>query len=631
MDAMKNKSGRFPKALFWAVVFGMAAAVAGHFHFSKSAWVTVSLQSNVATYFRIYWADQGQAYEETRMGFTRINPVQTQYGFSIGDLKSIRKLRIDPSDNNPGRAKVLIQSIRIRQPGYAPIRFDSPEDFTKLQPVSGVRDHRLDQAGLMVRAETIDPQLEVHILPVSVSTPVRESAQIGLSAFLLILLFHWGFQKKGTFFSRVPLLLAFAAALVMSMAVFSKRNVHPDEYVHIAAGTYYETHWLPPPVCAPGTENTYSIYGVSRLNSKEAVYPLAGKFSRLFSFLPLESYLRLRLFNVTLFLLICLICFRYPDSRILGAAFLVSPQIWYVFSYFNSDAFSLFLVFVVGYQVLGEDTLFNRYLTAPWKGQTVFMGVGFGVLFAALLFIKLNFYVFILFLLLMAAWRLFFETTAPEIRWELIGKLALLFFMVALCFSVWRVTDYAVKGPEKAEKIIECREKLAHFMYKPSTPLEKKHPWMMLKTRGVSIEDMFHQFHWGKILFNSAFGLYGYMTIFGPSEYYTAAKHLAFGFCLFLALSLFIEPSRGKSAVFLMVLFCSIFLAGAAFLSAWTSILQAQGRYLLPIAGMIGFFWDKLKNQSLRAGLEAFLVLFFLLSICSFIFVGMMNIPKQWP
>ena len=44
---------------------------------------------------------------------------------------------------------------------------------------------------------------------------------------------------------------------------------------------------------------------------------------------------------------------------------LLAPQIWYIFSYFNGDAFPLFLATLIGYQTAVPDSLFNRYLDAP--------------------------------------------------------------------------------------------------------------------------------------------------------------------------------------------------------------------------------------------------------------------------
>lgn len=626
MTTSKRKSTGIRYRIFLAAALALGVGAAGHLFFAKTAWMTVELQSNALTNFKVYWASHGQAYSENQVGAVRINPVQKQYHFLIGNLETIRKIRIDPSDSHPGRAKVRIRSILIYQPGYAPIRFASHDDFRQIRPINGISALKLDSAGLYTAALDNDPQLEADLFPVLSEKRIGVWTLIGVGAFFSILFFSW-LGAGGENFDYVPGLLFLVAALVILMAVFSQENAHPDEYVHIAASRYYEDHFLPPGVCTPGTEHTYSVYGVSRLTSREIVYPLAGKFSRMLSVFPIAPHVRLRLFNAALFVMICTFCLRYPDARILGAVFLLSPQIWYVFSYFNSDAFALFLVFVMGYQVLGRETLFQRYMKNPWNGRGIVWGIGLGLAFSGLLFIKKNFFVFAGFLPMYLMWCHYFHREQFGAPRAILEKLSVLIVVIISAFAAWMALDYGVHGLQKEEQLLECREKLAHAPYKPSTPLDKKHPWMTLKKKGVSLSEMFTGYRWGSRSFKSAFGVYGYTTIAGPEVYYAVMKALALSFLAFLAGAAFLKPRWENGLLFLIVLFSGIVLLEAALWRAWTVMLQPQGRYLFPIGVMAGFYLHQFRTHPLRIGLSTFILTFFVLSVGSFIFVGMVNIP----
>ena len=146
-------------------------------------------------------------------------------------------------------------------------------------------------------------------------------------------------------FGFVPILLAMVWVLIVTMAQISAENTHPDEYVHLAATSYYKTSWLPPAIEDESIKDTYSVYGMSRLNNGEIYYLLAGKAALFFETLQVDRLLSLRLFNVSLFALIVLISVYSVPARAAALPFLISPEVWYVFSYCTSDAFALFNLF----------------------------------------------------------------------------------------------------------------------------------------------------------------------------------------------------------------------------------------------------------------------------------------------
>src|SRR5229473_6407827 len=197
----------------------------------------------------------------------------------------------------------------------------------------------------------------------------------------------------------IATMLFFAAALALTMALVSAINDRPeqwsgppDEYLHRSAARYYIDHWLPPKVGDAATLDSYSRdYGFSYLNETDAVYFFAGKFARLISPLVSNHDIGFRLFNVVLLAVLAYLCAMRPRAYLVFLPLLLSPQIWYIFSYFNGDAFPLFLAMLIAYQVATADSLFNRYLESPGILRRIAGIFLFGLLVALLALSKKNY------------------------------------------------------------------------------------------------------------------------------------------------------------------------------------------------------------------------------------------------
>src|SRR5690606_11823115 len=68
-----------------------------------------------------------------------------------------------------------------------------------------------------------------------------------------------------------------------------------------------------------------------------------------------------RCFNLTLLLVLACMAWRRSRWAICLLPLLLSPQIWYVFAYFNADALPLFLAFVAACIAADEDSGLNRF------------------------------------------------------------------------------------------------------------------------------------------------------------------------------------------------------------------------------------------------------------------------------
>lgn len=592
---------------------------------NNMAFIELEVQSDTDTIFKIYWADKNEAYSEQQSSSVRIKPQKSRYNLCLTDLKHVEKLRIDPADQ---ASKIHIKSIVIKQIGYEPIIFKTYEEFKRLSLLYGIQKIDYRQNGLVIISSGIDPQLEVSITPylkIKYTTYGLKILKLLVITILLIVLFCCSNILQNNF-NFVPYCMIFILALIISMAVISKYNQHPDEHVHTKAAIYYHDHWLPPAICASGTEHNYSAYGYSRLDTYEIVYFFAGKFSRLISFLGLKEHIELRLFNILLYFILLLICVRNVEYRIVSIPLLLSPQIWYVFSYFNSDAFSLFIIFIISYQILTTKSRLNNYLQETDSKLVILYAIIFGLLFSTLFLIKKNFYIFVIFLTGYIILKLYYkEFKIPILA---IKRLGLIIFIACLLIGLRYSIDIYINGFDRAEKMLECTEKMARSDFKPSTPLKYKYYGLFPKSRGVSLRQMFEKYQWGDISFRSTFGVYGYMSIHASIIYYKLMGIIAALFIAYFVFSFLLRLGIKESMFMSIVLGCSLLLIGLSFWRSWTLDFQAQGRYFLPIFTMFSFLLfrsDKYLNKRIT---NFFIILMFIISSYSFIFIGLINIPK---
>ena len=184
-----------------------------------------------------------------------------------------------------------------------------------------------------------------------------------------------GVLKKLVYYSIYVGLLV-AVALIMTMVLYSPFNRHPDEQLHYASAQYYFNHWLPPAVDDPLLQKVYrqTPWGVSYLNTLDVCYLGAAKFAVLTSFLGIKSYSGLRLFQASLLLLLLVLGLLYPNRPSM-ALLLLTPQVWYVFSYMNGDAFPFFLSMALCIFFGGTKESFSEYIKQG--GRLLFIKFGF--------------------------------------------------------------------------------------------------------------------------------------------------------------------------------------------------------------------------------------------------------------
>ncbi|MBI4805944.1 MAG: DUF2142 domain-containing protein [Desulfovibrio sp.] len=424
------------------------------------------------------------------------------------------------------------------------------------------------------------------------------------------------------------LLTSATLALVVAMAFSSAFNAHPDEKDHVGAGQYYMEYWDPPKIGDERALGAYSNYGVSYLNQLDAVYFVAGKFACLVKPFVGKDYLALRLFNVGLLVLVTVLAWKLPGRYRIGFLPLyISPQAWYVFSYFNGDALPLALTFISAFLLVrnAEDVDPSQARQSGTKHRRLLLlGATLGILAIS----KQNYYVFLAFLVcswVVVAWFDREKCLLGLKQAGLVLGLAAVIFCARYGAHVWIVRHQPVDAAAKVA------EQIAPAEFKPSALEKGEGFWgSRMRSKGVTLVEMFTgEWKWHIFTFRSAFGKYGTMDIEAPLIFYRYIGWAldAFAVVLFAAL-LRAGPQARVMACLLLVFTClTVF---QSLWHSWTSDFQAQGRYLFPILGMAACVLVRFASFLGRLGSALWVVGLCMwgMSAWSFVTVGLARIPK---
>lgn len=593
-------------------------------YFENRAFVELDINVSQRTWLSFFWAKDGQEYSKWREVRVRVTPAEQKYRFYLTDLRQIRKLRIDTHDY---RGEAVLNKLLISQKGFEPLAFRTKKDFDLLNPLNQIEFTDTDGDVLKIQSTGNDPQLEL-LLNLHANNDRSPIVMVPVAAiFVGVFLFFFLTDEYRNEKEFIPLFFVVAFSLILTMAAITRENVHPDEYVHLDAGNYYITNWLPPAIDDPAIQHTYSIYGISRLNSPEVSYLFTGKLAALLSQCKVTELLSLRMFNIILFGLIFLYLLKNSNARFMAAPLLISPQLWYLFSYCNSDAFALALSFFIACQVALPNSLLNSYLLGEREKRKIFLLIPLSILFALLFLLKKNYWFFYIFIAGYLVWRALYLIEEGKKK-QYLQRFAVV-IVAGLALSGLRIgTDYMVNGMDKADKLIEVQEKLASPIYKPSTPLEKQHPFLHRKARGESLKKIIVVDRWFEKTYRSAFGMYGYFTAIAANTYYDTVRSVGIAFFALLTVAIMFRGGISGNLLFCLFLSCSGALIFASLYHSWTQDFQTQGRYLFPVIPMVSIVLYHSRHLMMGAVFKLLLTSMFLLSVYSFIFVGLSQLPK---
>lgn len=421
--------------------------------------------------------------------------------------------------------------------------------------------------------------------------------------------------------------LAIAILSVMiAMATTSRINVHPDELDHINAGRYFIKYWDFPAMDDPRLAHTFSNYGVTYLQQLDIVYFFAGKFASLILPLAGQDYIALRFFDIFLFAILMVLFLRLPDDRkIAFVPLFITPQVWYVFSYFNGDAFPMFLTFCMVYLTARLELPLSP-LPPPIRDQNGRRLLLLGLLLGMVCISKQNYYVF-------AAFTLAFFGVCGLASHKIgaAAKNAVVVFVVATALfgARWGYNVY-VNRTVRPEVPTQNAEKYAREDYKPSAQEAGTQFWgLRMRDQGLTYPQLFTIWTWHIWSFRTSFGVYDYMKIYAPFIYYRYMGYLLWTLMAVLCLALVIRGGPGGIAGVLVFLTFAALTIFQSTWHSWISDFQAQGRYLFPIGGMAGMMLARFAPAANRT-MPIVLPLagaMCALSFYSFIWVGLAHIP----
>jgi hypothetical protein len=474
--------------------------------------------------------------------------------------------------------------------------------------------------------------------------------------------------------------LAGALALATAMAAVSVPDAHPDERFHLAAGAYYRDHWLPPPADEAVLLPSLSSYGLSYLGDLDVSYFLAGKVARALEAIVPQEHLRFRAFN--LFLFFALIALYASQRRALSplVLLLVTPQIWYVFSYFNNDALPLCLSLALVVGLFGAPAPEDASFGAPWHRLQARRLLGCGVLLGLLALTKPNYLPFLAFVGLLTLWRtaglvpaaaavgaaglylaqrrgflplheggvtlaLLAASACATVAaaWRGLGsatvRAALLRFcaaaVVAVCVAAPPILyDRAQNGPpgEKSAALVAIAARHAAPEYRTASVAMGDVWGIGLRAQGVTLpEILLPPRSWAVRTWKSFTGYYGYMRITSPFAYYLGIA-VVYTMLAMWTMRALLRGGRGGDATLLAA---ALAFAGAtaavSLYHSWVNDFQPQGRYLFPAVAIAAVPFQRAASRfSARdaRAVRAMLVAAFAFGTFSFAYRGLRRIPK---
>lgn len=597
-----------------------------HFVIDRST-IELGLEVSCPSHMQVFWADAKEGFSENRMSGVFVNPKKRRYSIVLEDLDKINSVRIDPQNC---KGPVTIRYIKIKQQGFNTINLHTASDFKQLVANKQMRDITISNDKFKFTASGKDPYFEFHpqIEKRIANWPkIIFQLLVVFSASTLLLRATLAAAENYNF---VPIFLAAIIVAALVMAFLTTHNSHPDEYVHIAAGQYYQNHWLPPAADDPTIRHSFSNYGFSRLNNYEIYYFVAGKIERLISFVIAfpNQVTSARLVNIVFLTVILIMTINSHYARILAIPLLISPQIWYIFSYSNSDSFALFLCFLIAHELVKPDSIFYRTLKRPMVLSNYFFMLYLVLLLAVFWLSKKTYFPFIAFAFFFLVFRYLYNRDTYELTRQMVIRFfTILLLSASLVLGLVGAHHY-VNDFSRSGKIAQMVEVHAKKRYKPSTPLEKQNFSLSMKKRGVSLRALVGQYHWLKDTFQSSFGVYGYLSTKSPALHYNLVKAVGIALAVYFFISIFLSwNGELLSNTFTLLLFSSL-IFGASMYHSWVTDFQPQGRYLFSIFPMLGMLLVLVQEKLNRTYLFAGVCSMATLGLISFICCGILHTSR---
>ncbi len=592
---------------------------------ANNTLVEIKIHHSDSDVFKVYWTTAEDAgWSESKSASVYINSRKNHHilRLPIG-LSDIEILRIDPGERKGVTTE--ISEISLYNLSTGKVSFDNQQAFSLFEPIKHVTEQKPGNKLSFVSSGN-DPGFIVdysRVMPPP--SPLIMLALAGLLTLILLAVysrFSWLAQDL----RWVPAGMLMVACAIVVLAMISRQNSHPDEHVHLAGAHYYVANLAPPQVCSKDSQYTYSVYGISRLDHREIAYYVGGRYLQLVDFIPAAEYLKLRFLNIAMFLVLVLLAFSHVRARYLFLPLLLTPQVWYLFSYYNSDAMSLFVVCLTAYQVFVPESMLRCMLRGERPPGFVLWVLGLAIIVAMQFWLKLNYMFYPILLGMLGVSWLLSNRRIPNMSFT--RPLWVALALGAALFLSWEVPRHAINDFALLERTLDCQEQLAQASYKPSTPLDQTHYNLRWRDKGLSLYYMLFEQSWAERIFYTGLGAYGYTEYLNQTGHYAVVSTFILLLLFYVMLTVVLRGGMMGRLSVLSTLAAIFGITAAAAYNNWTADYQPQGRYLMvyfPMLGtLIAMYWQKLNVY----WLTALAMLPFFMGLYSFFAIALVEIPK---
>jgi hypothetical protein len=627
----------FSKIKLPAAVVILLGLISVGFFFDRGQHATIDFEAisdqKVNCQIRLNW---GKALNPRPL---TIYPDVNNYRFTVRKFSRHYKFTVYLDANQPAKT-FRLRKVVIHQPGSPDVQLVGQELLTAMSNSEFVTLRLADDGDVIIDFNPKDTARDIPALnfgyPIPLSTAawwiwVISRASI-LWLLILIGLGFWirlmGLENPAT--SPAPrayvILAAIACALTLCLSLSSAFNAHPDEIWHITSVSYFLFEPYPAVSNTLQSTHTFSSYHSSYLSTGELYYPVAAVWTSLLSTLtdlPLDQVQIIRLFSVSCFVLLVCLLVRQQNHGLL-LPFLITPQLWYVFGYANSDWFgvtvsTLLLLFL-------NITRFTFHRFAIGGSFVRFLQlIPIFILLALLCFSKPNYWVSAIFCFYEPLVRIFRNksTVTSRIRASAFCLiiLAVSSSCIALKSSFSRATEtHIVEAPagRPALTLDKTPEIITRLSQTNNLYIHHISLWKLLTER-----------QWIWLSCRSFFGDFGWMNFHLTTSYYCIVI-LLFSALLFTVVRL----SRGEQH-FRPTSWFTVLVIGANILLAiafsWFIDLQPQGRYLFPSLLAFGWMLSRLRNWQSSRIVFGLVVILAILGLYAFICYGVIPLKEHVP
>jgi hypothetical protein len=567
----------------------------------------------------------------------RIYPRIINYRFTAHNFHHRQKFSISlVTEGQPIRLRKLV----IHQPGSPTVQLTGEKLLESMSCTGGTIFHLDEQGDVLVIAPGTNANGHGAELTFSNRSPWSEGAWLvwvvsRAATLWVVLLFFLGFGMRASSFTTkstrtirplYAVLGATASALVLSLSLTSAFNAHPDEIWHVACASYFLLDHYP--ATNPSTQSTESIsfYGSSYLATADIVYPITAAWTALVSTFtdpPLDQVQIDRLLSVISFAVLIWLLARRPNQGML-LSFLITPQLWYIFSYVNNDWFGVVIATCLILFLDSNRWTFHRFAITGSLTQLLRL-LPTAVLLALLYFSKPNYWVCAIFCLYDPAIRLFRRNSTFWSRLRVLGFCAGLALLSIGCILVKNSFSSAT-----VQKIAVPANPLAKRGAVESVDLtNRKSQTEKLFAHHVTLWNMLTKRQWLWLSCRSFFGDFGWMKFHLSLTYYYLT------ILTFVALVASALISSRAEQNLRAVLLCSLLVVLANIFSAigysWFFDLQPQGRYLFPSLLTFGWALSRLRGWQNSRTVRGLALLMTFLAIYGFVCYALIPLKSHVP